>query len=133
MDMGWRVSAPCMVGRDAQATALTGALEQTAAGSSAVVLISGEAGIGKTRLVNDFVDRARASGAIVLVGGCLPIAGANPPYTPLVQAFRSHLRTLPAAEAAALSRLLPPELTPATAEFAASGTADQRAALFVRL
>jgi predicted ATPase len=51
MDMGWRVSAPYMVGRDAQAAALIGALDETTAGSSAVVLISGAAGIGKTRLV----------------------------------------------------------------------------------
>jgi ATP/maltotriose-dependent transcriptional regulator MalT len=122
-----------MVGRDGPAAALMSALVETASGSPAVVLISGEAGIGKTRLVKSFIERARESGAVVLVGGCLPIADVNPPYTPLVQAFRAHLRGLPPDEAAALAANLPPELTPATAEASAAGTADQRAALYVRL
>ena len=46
-----RVSSPVLVGRDAEVARLKAALERAAAGRPAVVVVAGEAGVGKTRLV----------------------------------------------------------------------------------
>lgn len=58
---------------------------------SAVVL-SGEAGVGKTRLVEELVDIAARDGAVILLGGALDIA-ASPPFWPVVSALRRLLRS----------------------------------------
>ena len=42
------------------------------------MLVEGEAGIGKSRLIDEFTLAARVSGARVLAGGCLPFADAVP-------------------------------------------------------
>ncbi len=125
-----------MVGRDAELSALTDALTDADGGLATVALVAGEAGAGKTRLVTEFVKRARASGAVTLVGGCFPLGGVSPPYAPLAQAIRSHLRTLPAEAAQTLTDLLPPQLLPgfgATGAGALTGAAEQRAVLFDRM
>jgi predicted ATPase len=49
--MGRTMVSPVFVGRDAELAALTAALDAAVAGEPAVVLVSGEAGVGKTRLV----------------------------------------------------------------------------------
>ena len=131
-----RASSPRMVGRAAELSALTDALGESGMGKPTVVVVQAEAGAGKTRLVTEFVERARTSGAVTLVGGCFPLGGVSPPYAPLAQAFRSHLRTLPAEAAQTLSALLPPELVPGfgtAGAGAATGTAEQRAGLFDRM
>ena len=50
--MGQRVSCPVLVGRDAEVARLRAAIERAVAGQPATVLVAGEAGIGKTRLVS---------------------------------------------------------------------------------
>lgn len=55
---------------------------------AAVVLIDGEAGIGKSRLVETFVDRARRDGQLVLEGGCLRLSGESIPYAPVAEVVR---------------------------------------------
>ncbi len=55
-----------MLGREGEHTALAEAFERAAGGSAEIVLITGEAGIGKTRLLREFVVWARAHGAEVL-------------------------------------------------------------------
>ncbi len=59
---------PTMVGRTAERTALTAHLEALENGTSRVVLVEGEAGIGKTRLVTDLLQQAEARGVASLVG-----------------------------------------------------------------
>jgi len=51
--------------------------------------VAGEAGIGKTRLVREFTDRARRSGAIVMRGECLESGAAGLPYGPIAQALNA--------------------------------------------
>jgi tetratricopeptide (TPR) repeat protein len=52
-----------------------------------LVLLSGEPGVGKTRLAEDLIAHARASGAMILRGGCYEYE-ATTPYLPVVEAFR---------------------------------------------
>jgi predicted ATPase len=62
-----------------------------------IVLVTGEPGIGKTRLVAELGDRARADGWLVLVGRAYESEGA-PPYRPIVEALRDHVRACPLDE-----------------------------------
>src|SRR4029078_9071748 len=57
-----------LIGRSEDLAALDAALEQARGGDPVVVLIAGEAGMGKTRLVQEFCERAYAQGARVLTG-----------------------------------------------------------------
>jgi DNA-binding CsgD family transcriptional regulator/tetratricopeptide (TPR) repeat protein len=56
------------------------------------VLVAGEAGIGKSRLISELAARARASGVTVLVGECIPVGEGELPYAPIVGALRSLVR-----------------------------------------
>ena len=71
-----------IVGRDVQLRALEGAL----ADPPCVVLVSGEAGIGKTRLVAEV--EAAAPGWLVLHGECMEFGGGELPFAPVVAALR---------------------------------------------
>jgi DNA-binding CsgD family transcriptional regulator/tetratricopeptide (TPR) repeat protein len=86
--MGGRVASPTFVGRVEELGVLEAAQGRAANGEPAMVLVGGEAGIGKTRLVAELADRCRAAGAHVLVGGCLPVGGDGLPYAPIVEALR---------------------------------------------
>jgi DNA-binding CsgD family transcriptional regulator len=86
--MGGRVVSPTLVGRVEELAVLEAAQGRTANGEPAVVLVEGEAGIGKTRLVFEAADRCRTAGARTLAGGCLPVGGGGLPYAPIVEALR---------------------------------------------
>ncbi|MFI6520805.1 ATP-binding protein [Spirillospora sp. NPDC050679] len=99
--------SPIFAGRAAELAALRAAHARAHAGEAAVVLVGGEAGGGKTRLVEEFTRGRRA-----LTGGCLDLGAASLPYAP----FTAMLRRLgpeaiaPLASPAALrelARLLP--------------------------
>jgi len=60
--------SPVLVGRDNELAALTEALDAAVAGEPSVVIVSGEAGVGKTRLVEETADRAREKDVRVLTG-----------------------------------------------------------------
>ncbi|MDD1747543.1 MAG: ATP-binding protein, partial [Methanomassiliicoccales archaeon] len=68
------LSEPPLVGRDEELGRLGAILDRTTSGTGSLLLISGEAGIGKTRLATEFERRAEANGYKVLFGGCLPSA-----------------------------------------------------------
>ena len=88
-DTGAR-SAPAglFVGRDKELSELHAALRRTAAGQSAMLLVAGEAGVGKTRLAGQFAEQARRAGTLVGLGGAAPLTGGAVAYAPLVQALR---------------------------------------------
>ena len=54
-------------------------------GSAAAVLVPGEAGVGKTRLVSELAALADADGGLVLTGHCVGLGEAAPPYLPVVE------------------------------------------------
>ena len=86
---------------------LAGALEQARRGQAPTVFVGGEAGIGKSRLLDEFAVTAAGAGAGVLVGGCAPLGQSPPPLTPIVEALRAHLRSAGPAERSRLAHLAP--------------------------
>jgi DNA-binding CsgD family transcriptional regulator/tetratricopeptide (TPR) repeat protein len=80
---------PLFVGRDEELSCLHDALRRSAAGRPGMLLLAGEAGVGKSRLVSRFADEAGRAGTLVAVGGAAPLTGGALPYAPLLQALRA--------------------------------------------
>ncbi|MBN6051985.1 AAA family ATPase [Nonomuraea sp. RK-328] len=106
--------SPLFVGRAGELAALGDALSRARAGSSSTVLVGGEAGVGKTRLVREFT--GRAGDALVLVGGCLELGTDGLPFAPFSAVLRSLVRErgrdgvaalVPGGTTRGLARLLP--------------------------
>ncbi|GAA2099454.1 LuxR family transcriptional regulator [Streptomyces albiaxialis] len=123
--------SPVFVGRAAELATLTEALDLACRGEGPQrLMIGGEAGVGKTRLLREFLDRARATGAVTAVGGCLELGADGLPFAPVTTALRGLHRELGGAEltaasagrAAELARLLP-DLAPPPRGDAAAGSA----------
>ena len=76
-----------LVGRGGELEQLKGHWDQAQQARGHLVLLSGEPGVGKTRLAQDLVAHAQKSGAIVLRGGCYEYE-ATTPYLPFVEALR---------------------------------------------
>jgi DNA-binding CsgD family transcriptional regulator len=76
-----------LVGREAELSHLLTLLEAAADGQPVVTLVSGDAGVGKTRLVAELASLARGRGFTVLSGRCAEIGDAVP-YLPLADALR---------------------------------------------
>jgi predicted ATPase len=72
-----------LLGRAAAIEQLTDVLDAAEAGRSGIVLVSGEAGIGKTRLITEACELARSQGFLVLAGRCVDIVGPAIPYLPI--------------------------------------------------
>ncbi|MFF3750872.1 AAA family ATPase [Streptomyces sp. NPDC002018] len=109
-----RSVSPVFVGRAGELTALTQALARATAGEPQALLIAGEAGVGKTRLIEELHEVACARKAVVAVGGCVEIGADGLPFAPFSTALRSLRRQLPDELAAAaegqqdeLARILP--------------------------
>jgi tetratricopeptide (TPR) repeat protein len=79
---------PPMVGREDSIGRLIDSADKVLHGNGEVVFIAGEAGIGKTRLAEEFEKLARELGFQVLVGQCIP--GNPTPYIPFQEAFRGY-------------------------------------------
>jgi ATP/maltotriose-dependent transcriptional regulator MalT len=82
------IDAP-LVGRIAELAELRAALAGAALGRGRAVLVAGEAGIGKTRLVTELARSAREADAAVLVGRCIDLVGTQLPYFALIEALRT--------------------------------------------
>ena len=84
-----RVSSPLFIGRQAELATLTEAVDRAAEGTASTILIGGDAGIGKSRLVAELEAYAQRRGAIVLEGGCVALGdGGGLPFAPIVEALR---------------------------------------------
>jgi len=82
-----RVSAGRMVGRDDELGRLLTLLDDAEAGRSVAALVSGDAGVGKSRLVAEISQLAAGRGFTVLSGQCAEL-GDSVPYLPLADALR---------------------------------------------
>jgi predicted ATPase len=117
--MGGRVHSPTFVGRIEELQALEAARRRAADGEPAVVLVGGEAGIGKTRLVAELLGAVGEVGAVALSGGCLNVGEGVLAYAPMVEALRplagamdpKELERVLGGTGAELARLVP-ELGP---------------------
>jgi class 3 adenylate cyclase len=85
--------ATAYVGRMAERARLTELSAQACEGSLRLVLIAGEAGVGKTRLATHLAIEAHAEGATVLYGRCDEDLGV--PYQPWVQALGHFVKEAP--------------------------------------
>ena len=127
--MSRRGASPVLVGRAAEMGALEAALDTVRQGEPAAVLIGGEAGMGKTRLIAEFITVARNAGVQVLTGACLELGADGLPFSPFTAMLRDLVRESGSSEisrvlsgsgraARELARLLP--------EFAADRQAGER-------
>ena len=93
-DVAPRTTSPVLVGRADQLAVLDAALGPSRHGGPSVVLIGGEAGVGKSRLMREFTARARAAGARVLTGGCVELGTDGLPFAPFTAVLRDLVRDL---------------------------------------
>jgi predicted ATPase len=115
-EMSGRASSPVLVGRDEQMAALEAAFASVRQGGPSAVLLGGEAGVGKSRLVGEFGRRVAATGACVLTGGCLELGTDGLPFAPFTAVLRDLVHEagadavasmLPSRTTRGLARLLP--------------------------
>jgi ATP/maltotriose-dependent transcriptional regulator MalT len=107
--------SPVFAGRTSELAVLTGAFTRVRGGSPAAMLVGGEAGGGKTRLITEFTGRVEDE-ALVLAGGCVEMGTADLPYAPFTAILRRLVRRLgvddvvalvPGGSGRDLARLLP--------------------------
>jgi predicted ATPase len=116
VEMSGRAASPVLVGREEQMAVLDAAFCRVRQGGPSAVLLGGEAGVGKSRLVGDFGAAAGAAGARVLTGGCLELGTDGLPFAPFTAVLRELVHEMGADALAAmlpgrttrgLARLLP--------------------------
>ncbi|MGZ4643359.1 MAG: helix-turn-helix transcriptional regulator [Blastococcus sp.] len=77
-----------MVGRAEELGRLLAHVDRAAGGRSSAVLLAGDAGVGKTRLLDELAARAAAKGVRVLTGHCIDLGDVGLPYLPFVDLLR---------------------------------------------
>src|SRR5260370_31790596 len=82
------IICPILIGRQSEVTILHALIDQARSAQGQVVLISGEAGIGKSRLVAETKTYATEQGFLLLQGNCFPTDRSSP-YAPLLDLLRS--------------------------------------------
>ena len=132
-------TSPIVVGREEPLAELEAALDSAGRSEPRIVVLTGEPGIGKSRLLGELIARARDRGAVTAVSACVEV-GADLPFLPLAGLVRRAVLGLPAVERAVVIgpavdevASLIPELAPdARPGPPPAGPAD-RARLFERL
>lgn len=92
------------VGRQEQVALVDQAAVRSGAGTPQFVIFGGEAGIGKTRLIERCATRLAGTGALVTRGACIELGAEGLPLAPITSTLRDLVRQLGAAR---LSSLLP--------------------------
>ena len=103
-----------LIGRTGEANQLKAHWAEAQQARGHLVLLSGEPGIGKTRLAQELIANVRSTGAVLLRGGCYEFE-ATTPYLPFVEAFREwahwasddQLRTALGATAPEIAKFAP--------------------------
>lgn len=118
-----RIDPGHFVQRGPELSRLDAALARAAAGAPSVVVVAGDAGVGKTRLLQELASRVDGT---VLWGACLPMGERGLPFAPVLEALRG-LGSDPE-----LGELLPPSLRALVSDVAArpAGAALSRSQLF---
>jgi DNA-binding CsgD family transcriptional regulator/tetratricopeptide (TPR) repeat protein len=83
-----RVASPVFVGRRDQLELVREVLDRAVSGRPTFVVVAGDAGVGKTRFVDEVARRAEAGGWRTLAGGCVQMGDDTLPYAPIVEALR---------------------------------------------
>ena len=100
------VLCPVLVGRRAEIQALESALAGVLAGRGGCAVITGEAGIGKSRLIRELAQMAARRQVPVVMGRAVP-ASASAPYRPVTEALLQLLRRRPLTDDPSLAPWLP--------------------------
>ena len=82
------LAEPILVGREKELEELQGFLNTAIKGKGQMVFVSGEAGVGKTRLIHEFLNVGKKQAVSILTGWCL--SNATVPYFPFFEAFRKY-------------------------------------------
>ena len=83
------MAEPALVGRSRELEELMGSLDSAFEGKGATVFVSGEAGSGKTKLVNEFLNSAKQKKKVTTLTG-LCLSNAAVPYLPFIEAFNAY-------------------------------------------
>jgi DNA-binding CsgD family transcriptional regulator len=95
--MARRISSPVLIDRAAELHAFEMALQEARDGRPGLIVLGGEAGAGKSRLVAEWAARTRAVGGSAVIGSAPPPAGAErTPFAALTQVLRALVRSMDA-------------------------------------
>jgi ATP/maltotriose-dependent transcriptional regulator MalT len=129
-----RLTSSQLIGRSAELRELEAALTDVAGGTSSLAFLSGESGVGKTRLLMELQRRAQDRGALVLTGDAIDLGTESTlPYLPLIAALRPLARAGdPALSGPLLEAVSPllPGLVAAVPDPRSSATEDGQQRLF---
>jgi len=101
--MARKMTSPVLVGRTEVLEQLQAAMASARTGTPQHVVIGGEAGVGKTRLLARTRELAEGQGSRVLIGGCVSMGDAGLPFAPYTEILRSLVAQDGAATVAALA------------------------------
>ncbi|HEX4701638.1 MAG TPA: AAA family ATPase [Pseudonocardiaceae bacterium] len=114
------------VGRVCELERLGNFLDKARAGTAITAVLAGEPGVGKSRLLSEFAEVARAAGTHVLRGACIELGGGVIPYAPLIEALRLLVRACGEAEGRRLTGPAWPELAALIADFTGVAPAGRK-------
>ena len=86
-----QTQAPALVGRQAELETLVAAMQASISGMGQTIMLAGEAGIGKTRLIQELRRVAAQQNVLLLQGDCLYVDAPNP-YAPFAEMVRAYVR-----------------------------------------
>ena len=109
-DMARRLSSPVIVGRDEELDRLRAAVARGSTGETEAVVVGGEAGVGKSRLVEELARGAESRGMLVVTGGCSALSDMPLPYAPVVAIVEALVRDVDDPELGRLLRDTGPDL-----------------------
>jgi len=98
-----QMSCPSIIGRTEETAELRAALDRATTGVGGTVWVTGEAGIGKSRLVTELCEGASGTGIPVLSGRAVD-TGTPVPFRPLFEALSGHIRRAGAGGGGSLDR-----------------------------
>jgi DNA-binding CsgD family transcriptional regulator len=125
--MASQVTTGRFVGRTQELALLRELLARATDGQPLLVLLGGEAGVGKTRLAEQLAGAAGEQGVRVLGGGCVPLGEEGVPFAPVTQALRGLADQLDPAELEAVAGPARHELARLLPDLAVNGVASATA------
>jgi DNA-binding CsgD family transcriptional regulator len=114
-------TSQAFIGRAEELQRLAATLDRAEQDQPQLVLLAGDAGVGKTRLLLEFADRAQQRGSQVLTGGCVELGDIGLAYLPVVDALRGLVDDPEEAELVAEVAMTAPGLGRLLPEVARSG------------
>ena len=118
-----RLVSPVLVARAEELALVDAVAARAVEGMPAAAIVGGEAGVGKTRLLEAAAERLTESGFVVLRGACVELGGEALAFAPLMDAVRTLSRTLPPARLEEVLGPARPMLARLLPELADGGTA----------